>query len=77
VQPRHREWLRFLAYQTLTRNDAQIPLKLSVNAIDPLVASAKLLQIAQIQKTQAKAPVSLILDQAQQPISNQQSGRSR
>lgn len=65
---RHRQPLGLLAHQALARLDAQVQLQLPVNAVHPFVVPAKALDVAQVQKAQAKAPVAVVVGEPQQPV---------
>ena len=67
---RHAQWLRLFAYQALAGLDAQVQLQLPVNPVDSLVVPLVALDVAQVQVAQAKAPVAVVVRQAQQPVSD-------
>jgi len=64
----HGERLRLVAHQALSRLDPQIELQLFVDAVHALVIPFKVPDVAQIQVTQAKAPVAMVVRQPQQPV---------
>ena len=64
----HRQRFGFLAHDPLSRLDAQIELELAIDPINPLVIPAVALHVAQVQEAQAKAPVALVVGQAEQVI---------
>src|SRR5690606_11482367 len=52
----------------LLRFDPQIQLQLAVDTIDPLVVPAKAFDVAEVQETQAKAPVAIGCRQPHEPV---------
>lgn len=65
-----RQRLRPLPYQAFPRLDAQRELQLPVDALHALMAPAETLHVAQIQLAQAKAPIAVVIRQADQPVGN-------
>lgn len=64
----HRQCFGLLAHDPLSWLDAQIELELAIDPIHPLVIPAVALHVSQIQTAQAKAPVALVVGQADQVI---------
>ena len=64
----HCECLRLVAHQALSRPDPQVEFQLFVDAVQALVIPVKASDVAQIQVTQSKAPVAVVVGQAQQPV---------
>jgi hypothetical protein len=48
----------------------QVQLQLAVDAVHALLVPRKVLDVAQVQETQAKSPVLLVPSQALQPVGN-------
>ena len=67
----HRQRLRLLSHQTLPGLDAQVQFQLTVDAVHPLVIPAKVLHIAQVEIAQTKAPVAVVVCQADQPVGDE------
>ena len=65
---RHCQGLGFFTNKPFARLDAQVELQLLVDAIHTLVVPFEALDVAQIQVTQAKAPVAMVVRQPQQPV---------
>jgi len=63
------QWFRLLPHQASSGLDAQVELQLEVDAIHAFVVPAKALYVAQIQVTQAKSPVAMVIRQSHQPVS--------
>ena len=53
---------RFLGF------DAQVRLQSAVDAVDPFVVPFEVLHVAQVQVAQAKAPGTIVVRQADQPV---------
>ena len=65
---RHGEWFGLLPLDPLLGFDAQIQFQLPVDAIDALVVPAEVLDVAQVQEAEAKAPVAVVVGEAHQPV---------
>lgn len=66
----HRQRLGLVSHQALARFDAQVQLHLPVNPVHALVIPGEVTHIAQVQEAQSKAPVAVVVGQAQQPLGN-------
>ena len=64
----NRQGVRFVPYEACFGFDAQIELQFPINAVDPLVIPTETFHIAQKQKTEANAPIALIVGQSDQPV---------
>ena len=56
-----------MSQQTIAWFNSQIAFQLPIDPIDPLVVPGKAFDVAQIEKAQAKPPISLRLRQADKP----------
>lgn len=62
------QYLRLFTHQPLLGFDPHVQFKLPINPVDTLVIPAKPFDVAQVEKTEAKAPVPLGTGDAQQPV---------
>ena len=65
---RHAQGLWLVAHQPFARFDAQVQLQFPVDPVDALVVPSKASDVAQVQVAQPKAPVAVVVRQADQPI---------
>jgi hypothetical protein len=66
----HSQHIRLFPCQTLLGFDAQIQFQLTIDTVDALVIPAIAFHVMQVQKAQAKAPVTLVVGQPYQPVGN-------
>ena len=67
---RHRQGFRLLPNDPLSWLDPQVQFEFAVNAIYPLVIPPVALHVAQIQEAQPESPVTLVVGQANQKVSD-------
>lgn len=65
---RHRQWLWLFTNQSFPGFDSEVEFQLPVNAVLAFVVPAKALDVAQVQKAQPKAPVTMVLGQTDQSV---------
>src|SRR5690606_30360812 len=67
---RHRQRLRCLPYQPLTRLDTQIQFKLPIDPVHAFVVPSEPFDVAQVQKAQTESPTPMVVGESQQPVGN-------